>query len=78
MEDIKALLDRYGPQEPPEIQAIKRYIQDMFHVSPTVAIQGESIIVTVTSAALANTLRFHLIKLQQAAETTKRITLRIA
>lgn len=77
MDDIKSLLHRYGPREPSEIQAIKRYIDETFHAAAAVAIQGETIVVTVSSAAFANTLRFHIAKLQQAGNTTKRITLRI-
>jgi hypothetical protein len=77
MEDIKALLQRRRPEEPPEIQAIKQYIQETFHAPSKVGIQGDAIVVTVSSAAFANTLRYHITKLQQAANTTRRITLRI-
>lgn len=77
MEDLKGLLSRYSPQEPAEILGIKQYIHDTFDVPSSVGIQGESIVITVSSAALANTLRFHTTKLQAAGNTAKRIVFRI-
>lgn len=78
MESLQDLLGKYTPQEPPEIAAIKSYVEEHFSTTPRVALQGESaIIITVQSAALANTLRFHITKLQEACDTTRRIVLRI-
>jgi hypothetical protein len=77
MESLGDLLGRYAPKEPPEILAIKQYIDHHFHMSSIVAMRDDAIIITVTSAALANTLRYHVRKMQAAAETNKRILLRI-
>jgi hypothetical protein len=77
MDSLQDLLGRYKPQEPEEILAIKRYIYDTFQVASSVGIQGESIVITVASASLANTLRFHVPRLQAAGNTGKRIILRI-
>lgn len=74
---MRGLLQRYGPQEPPEIVAIRRYILETFNAASSVGMQGDAIVVTVPSAAFANTLRFHTAKMQAAADTTKRIMLRI-
>jgi hypothetical protein len=58
MESIGDLLSRYKPQEPEEITAVKQYISDEFGVTSNVGLQGETaLIITIPSAALANTLR---------------------
>lgn len=77
MEDLKGLLQRYSPQEPPEIVAVKQYIFDNFKAPSSVGMQGDAIVITVSSAAFANTLRFHTSKIQAAAKTDKRIMFRI-
>lgn len=78
MESLQDLLGKYRRQEPPEIAIIKQYIDEQFHTTANVALQGDkAIVITVTSAALANTLRFHVTRLQAACETDKRILLRI-
>lgn len=77
MDSLQDLLGRYSPKEPPEITAVKRYIDQRFKAESTVSLRDETIVVTVYSAALANTLRYHLRKMQAAADTKKRILLRI-
>jgi len=77
MDNLRDLLGKYSAQEPPEIAAIKEYMQAQFQTDCKVAFQGESIVITVRSGALANTLRFHLGKLRDAAQTEKRLVIRI-
>jgi hypothetical protein len=77
MESIGNLLGRRMPKEPDEIGLVKQYILDEFDAAARVAIQGEALVITVTSAALANMLRLRLLQLQQASKTEKRIILRI-
>jgi len=77
MDNLQDLLGKYSRKEPREITAIKQYIHEQFHSDANVGMQGETIVVTVHSAALANTLRFQLSKMKEVAETEKRIILRI-
>ena len=63
--------------EPPEIAAIKRYITEHFQEDSEVIAREREILITVPSAALAGTLRFHVRKLQSAAQTQKRLVIRI-
>ena len=77
MESLQDLLGGYSPKEPTEVLAIKQYIQKTFNVPSSVGLKGESIVITVPSAALANTLRFHTAKLKNAAQTDKKIVFRI-
>jgi hypothetical protein len=77
MEQISDLLAGRMPQEPPEITAIKHYISEQFHVTAQVAIQNETIIIAVTSASLANTLRLRLPQIQEIAQTDRKLFFRI-
>lgn len=71
------VLSRKDFDEPAELRAIKRYIAEHFERDVEVGFQGNAIVVTVPSAALAGTLRYHVRAMQQAAATDKRIVLRI-
>lgn len=77
MDSLQDLLGAYRPQEPPEILVIKRYIDEHFSAPSSVAIRGETIVITVPSAALANTLRYHAAKLKAACGSSKRLMFRI-
>lgn len=77
MDSLEELLHRRAPKEPDEIAAIKAYVAEQFDAPASVGMQGETIVVTVHSASLANMLRLRLPALQKAAGTTKRIVLRI-
>lgn len=63
--------------EPPEMRAIKRYVAEHFQRDIEVSFRGRDIIVTVPSAALANMLRYHVRDMQQAAQTDRKVILRI-
>jgi hypothetical protein len=77
MESIGELLGRYSPRGPDEVLAVKRYIADEFGAPASVGLQGEALVITVTSAALANTLRLRTTAIQSAVGTTKRLIFRI-
>jgi hypothetical protein len=77
MDSLKNLLGDYNAQEPPEIVAIKRYIRQHFDAASSIGLNEKTIIITVASGSLANTLRFHIPKLQAAANTEKTIIFRI-
>lgn len=71
------ILARKDFSEPPEIAAIKQYITDQFGADSEVIPREREIIITVPSAALASTLRFHVRKIQESAKTHKRLVIRI-
>ncbi len=77
MESLADVLSRYQPEEPDEIKAVKRYIQDEFGATARVGLHGEVLVVTVRSASLANSLRFKILSLQKAANTKRKILFRI-
>lgn len=57
--------------------AIKRYILDEFGVEPSVGLHGETLVITVRSASLANALRLRQLSLKKAANTERKIMFRI-
>jgi hypothetical protein len=63
--------------EPAEMRAIKDFVQQNYQVDVEVQMREREIIVTTPSAALANTLRLKIQELRAAAQTDKRIVLRI-
>jgi hypothetical protein len=77
MDNLGDLIAKRAPKEPPEIAAIKTYIKETLKSPSRVSFQGEAIVITVTSAALANTLRYHASKLKAAASTEKQLIFRI-
>jgi hypothetical protein len=78
MDSLQDLLGKYTRKEPEEMTIIKQYIADEFKALASVAFQGDkAIVVTVHSAALANTLRFHAARLQAACKTDKKFLFRI-
>lgn len=72
------ILSQKAFDEPPEIAAIKQYVRQHFQEVVEVTVRDRDILVSAPSAALAGTLRMHIPRIQRAAQTTKRIALRIA
>lgn len=78
MDRLNDLLARRMPEEPPEIRAIRAYIGEHFHETAQIGMQNEAIVISVRSAALANTLRLRLPQIQVAAQTDRKLLFRIA
>jgi hypothetical protein len=77
MDSLQDLLGKHSPKEPAEVLAIKRYIHETYNTVTSVGLRGETIVITVTSASLANTLRYQVPNLQAVAQTNKKILFRI-
>ena len=71
------ILARKDFDEPPEMQAIKKFVQDTFAAKVEVMMRERDIVVTASSASLANSLRLKVTELRKAANTDKRIIFRI-
>lgn len=63
MDSIADLLAQRKPSEPPEIRAIKDYIQQHFKEPVNVMIRERDIVITVRSSALAGALRMRTVDL---------------
>jgi hypothetical protein len=77
MESLHDLLQGRTPSEPEEFVALKHYITREFDAESNISWQGETLVITVHSASLANALRLRLPALRAAANTDKRIAFRI-
>jgi len=75
---IRSLLSQRELFEPPEIQRVKAFIQAEYQVPASVGISGNQLIISVKGAALAGTLRMRIIELERAAQTEKRLVIRIS
>lgn len=78
MDSLQDLLGRYSPKEPSEVTALKRYISDEFGAESNVGLHGETLVITVASASLANALRLRLPALKRTANTKRKIMFRIS
>jgi hypothetical protein len=77
MDSLQGILGNRGFDEPPEMVAIKKYVQDEFKVSVSVMVRERDIVIQVPSAALANTLRLRSPDIKRRCQTDKRLTFRI-
>jgi hypothetical protein len=77
MDSLNNILSRKDFDEPPEVQSIKKYVQDNFGVAVTVMVRDKDIVVGVSSAALAGTLRMRGPEIKRRCQLTKRLTFRI-
>lgn len=64
--------------EPDEIAIIKEFVNSRYQITPKVIIQPRTIVIEVSSAALAGTLRMQLHELQELCQTDKRLLIRIS
>ena len=76
-DSLFSILSQKNYDQPPEVVAIKDYVQAEFHEAVEVVVREREILLTAPSAALAGALRMHLYQMQKAAATNKRIVLRI-
>ena len=77
MDSLNDILQRKDFEEPPEVAAIKRFVQDKFHSDVGVSVKPSAISIACKSAALAGSLRMVEPELRRAAQTTSRLVFRI-
>ncbi len=64
--------------EPPEIERIKSFVTDKYHSEIQVVMHPQQITLVTSSSALAGTMRLELTAIQKAAQTSKRLVIRIS
>lgn len=72
------ILAKKNMAEPAEIRAAKNFVRDLYQVDCGVTVRATDIVLTVSGAALAGSLRMHIPELQAALGTTKKIIIRIS
>lgn len=77
-DSIGDILNKRGLSEPPEIKIIKDFVTAEVGLMPDVKVTQNSFIVSLPSAAAANTLRFKLFQLQRQLGHERKIVLRIS
>lgn len=77
MDGIADILSKKDFDMPPEVLAIKDYVQRHYKHDVTVTMQPRTILILARSAALIGTLRLNTPALQKAAQTEKKLVFRI-
>ena len=77
MDSLSSILGGKDFDEPPEMAGIKKYVRDEFKTDVSVLVRDRDIVITVPSAALANTLRLRGPDLKRRCQLDKRLTFRI-
>jgi len=77
MDSLGSILHQKDFDEPPEMASIKKYVRDEFQLGVGVQVRERDIVVTVSSAALANTLRLRGPEIKRRCQLDKRLTFRI-
>jgi hypothetical protein len=77
MDSLFKILQRKDFDEPPEIAAIKKYVQDEFKTDVGVQVRDKDIVIMVPNAALAGTLRLRGPEIKRRCQLDKRLTFRI-
>ena len=77
MDSLNTILLNKNFDEPPEILAIKSYVERHFKAQVNIKLAPNAIIIITGSAALAGTLRMYLRDIQSAAGTKKKLVLRV-
>jgi hypothetical protein len=77
MDSLFSILSHKDFDEPPEVQSIKKYVQDNFKTDVGVQVRDRDIVVTVPSAALAGTLRLRAPDMKRRCQLEKKLVFRI-
>lgn len=77
MDSLDSILSNRDFDEPPEVAAIKKYVQENFGTSVSVLVRERDIVVGVPGAALAGTLRMRAPEIKRRCQLNKRLTFRI-
>lgn len=77
MDSLSNILGTKDFDEPAEISSIKKYVVDEFQTEVGVQVRERDIVISVPSAALANTLRLRGPEIKRRCQLDKKITFRI-
>lgn len=77
MDSLDDILAAKDWREPPEIKAIKKYVRENFASEVGVRLGDEQIIISASSSVLASAIRSNSAALAKAANTDKKLVIRI-
>lgn len=77
MDSLFTLLQNKDFDQPPEVAVIKDFVRKKYQADVHVRLSPQTIVMSVQSASLANSLRFDLPELKKSLQTDKRLSLRI-
>jgi hypothetical protein len=77
MDSLTDILSNKNFDEPPEVASVKKYIKDAYKTDVSVVVRDRELVIQVTSAALANTLRLCAPDMKRRCQIEKRVVFRI-
>lgn len=77
MDSVGSLLNRQLFNEPEEIAKIKQFLLDKYNKSAQITVQPNQIIIQVSGAAFAGSLRMDLDTIKNLCNTDKKLIIRI-
>lgn len=77
MDSLQNILGNKNFDEPAEAISIKQYARDLFREDVRVQVRDREIIITAPSAAMANSLKLRIVKIQELVGTDRRLVFRI-
>lgn len=77
MDSLKNILGGRDFDEPSEISAIKKFVDDEYNISPNVAKRGDSIVITLPNASMVSALRLRGPEIKRRCQIDKKLVFRI-
>jgi hypothetical protein len=78
MDSLNSILSDRNFDEPAEVTSLKKYVRDSFQVEINVVVHNKDLIISVSSAPLANMLRLRSPEIKRRCQITdKRLIFRI-
>ncbi len=78
MDSLQQIIGDRLPAQPPEVKIIKQYVKVEFNSDVEVMVRDKDIVISMNSAALANSLRLRGQKIKALCQTDKRLTFRLS
>jgi len=77
MDSLMDILGGRDFDEPSEISAIKKFVQDEYNIKPTVAKSGDSIVITLPNASMVSSVRLRGPEIKRRCQIDKKLIFRI-
>ncbi len=77
MDSLGDVVQRKNIQEPPQVAALKKYVQDNHNATITVKIAPKYYLITAPGASLAGTLRLETAQIVEECSLDKRLVIHV-
>lgn len=78
MDSLENLLQTRGPQEPPQLAALRAYVKDNHDAEATASVSANGYYLNVSNAPLASILQMEIPQINTACNLDKKLFIRIS